>query len=74
MSENHTIFQSTTTQSLYTEGQMWNFEHIMKIGPEFAGREIRDDYQKQNFKMKKNHAFILKKNPSNIMGTNLPEE
>ena len=46
----------------------------MKIGPEFAGREIRDDYQKQNFKMKKNHAFILKKNPSNIMGTNLPEE
>lgn len=41
----------------------------MKIGPEFAGREIRDDYQKQNFKMKKNHAFILKKKtPPTIRG------
>ena len=47
----------------------------MKIGPEFAGREIRDDYQKQNFKMKKKSCFHFeKKNPSNNQGTNLPEE
>lgn len=33
----------------------------MKIGPEFAGREIRDDYQKQNFKMKKKSCFHFEK-------------
>lgn len=64
MSQKHTLFQSTTMQSLYTEGQMWCSNNSMKIGLEFVGREIWDDYQKQNFKMKKKSCFHFEKKKS----------